>query len=95
LDKELQLHAAPGFDRTVKKLQRNEKQDLDRAIKELMGNPLLGELKKGDLNAVRVYKFSMVNQKTLLAYLYDEIEPSLTFIALGSHENFYRDLKSR
>jgi mRNA-degrading endonuclease YafQ of YafQ-DinJ toxin-antitoxin module len=95
LDKGLQLHSAPAFDRAVKKLQKNEKLDLDRAVKELMDNPLLGELKKGDLSSVRVYKFSMVNQQVLLAYLYDDIEPSLTFIAIGSHENFYRDLKSR
>ncbi|GHT84115.1 hypothetical protein FACS1894137_06760 [Spirochaetia bacterium] len=68
---------------------------MDKAIKELTTNPLLGELKKGDLGSVRVYKFPMVHQQTLPAYLYDEIKPSLTFIAIGSHENFYRDLKSR
>jgi mRNA-degrading endonuclease YafQ of YafQ-DinJ toxin-antitoxin module len=95
LDKGLTLHSAPGFDRAVKKLQKNEKLDLDMAIKELAANPLLGELKKGDLSSVRVYKFSMVHQQALLAYLYEETEPSLTFIAIGAHENFYRDLKSR
>ncbi|GHV78209.1 hypothetical protein AGMMS49942_30300 [Spirochaetia bacterium] len=95
MDRELQLHSAPGFDRAVKRLQKNEKLDLDRAVKELAVNPLLGELKKGDLSSVRVYKFSMVHQQALLAYLYDESEPSLTFIAIGSHEIFYRDLKSR
>jgi mRNA-degrading endonuclease YafQ of YafQ-DinJ toxin-antitoxin module len=93
LDKALKLHSAPVFDRTVKKLQKNEKLDLDRAIKELMDNPLLGEQKKGDLSAARVYKFRMIDRQALLAYLFDEIEPSLTFIAIGSHEDFYRDLK--
>ncbi|GHV74783.1 hypothetical protein AGMMS49940_20850 [Spirochaetia bacterium] len=95
MDKELKLHSAPSFDRAVKKLQKNEKLDLDRAVKELADNPLLGELKKGDLSSVRVYKFPMVHQHAFLAYLYDGIEPSLTFIAIGSHENFYRDLKPR
>ena len=95
MDKDLQLHSTPGFNRAVKKLQKNEKLDLDRAVKELAANPLLGELKKGDLSFVRVYKFSMIHQQALLAYLYDEIGGSLIFIGIGSHENFYRDLKSR
>jgi hypothetical protein len=58
-----------------------------------MKNPLLGELKKGDLNNVRVYKFKMVHQLTLLAYMHDESNENLTLLALGSHANFYRDLK--
>jgi mRNA-degrading endonuclease YafQ of YafQ-DinJ toxin-antitoxin module len=82
-----------SFKKTVKRLHANAKQDLDKAVKELMMNPLAGELKKGDLNGVRVYKFRMINQLTLLAYMFDEADESLTLLALGSHENFYRDLK--
>ena len=82
-----------SFKKTVKRLYANAKQDLDKAVKELMMNPLAGELKKGDLNGVRVYKFRMINQLTLLAYMFDEADESLTLLALGSHENFYRDLK--
>ena len=83
----------PSFERSVKKLHTNAKRDLDKALKELMRNPHSGDLKKGDLNGVRVYKFKMVHQLTLLAYIYDEIEESLTLLALGPHENFYRNLK--
>jgi mRNA-degrading endonuclease YafQ of YafQ-DinJ toxin-antitoxin module len=83
----------PAFERVVKKLHANAKQDLDRAVKELIRNPQAGELKKGDLNGVMVYKFKMVHQLTLLAYMYVESGESLTLLALGSHENFYRDLK--
>ena len=83
----------PAFERTVKKLHANAKRNLDNAVKELMKNPLAGDLKKGDLNGVRVYKFKMVHQLTLLAYIYSETSESLTLLALGSHENFYRDLK--
>ena len=89
----MQIVQFSAFKKVVKKLHTNAKQDLDNAIKELMQNPLIGELKKGDLNGIRVYKFKMVNQLTLLAYMFDETNENLTLLALGSHENFYRDLK--
>ena len=66
---------------------------LDEAIKELMIDPLLGEQKKGDLAFLRVHKFSMVNQLTLLGYSYEDGTVTLELMALGSHENFYRDIK--
>ncbi|WP_223296707.1 type II toxin-antitoxin system RelE/ParE family toxin [Thiorhodovibrio frisius] len=40
---------------------------------------------------MRVYKFDCVNQPFLLAYL--SSEATRIFIAIGPHENFYRDLK--
>ena len=89
----MQIFQYPAFHKVVKKLHPNAKHDLDKAIKALIKNPLEGELKKGDLNGIRVYKFKMVNTLTLLAYNYDEGEKNLTLLALGPHENFYRDLK--
>jgi len=89
----MQIIQFPAFLKTVKKLHPNAKQDLDEAIKELIKNPSVGDLKKGNLNRVRVYKFKMVHQLTLLAYIYDESIEDLTLLALGPHENFYRDLK--
>jgi mRNA-degrading endonuclease YafQ of YafQ-DinJ toxin-antitoxin module len=83
----------PSFEKVVKKLHANAKLDLDEAIKELTLNPLAGDMKKGDLNGIRVFKFKMVRQLTLLAYMYNENEKILTLLALGPHENFYRDLK--
>jgi len=35
----------------------------------------------------------MVNQLNLLAYSYEDEVLTLSLLALGSHENFYRDLK--
>ena len=58
-----------------------------------MEEPLLGEQKKGDLSFMRVYKFKMVNQLTLLGYSYEDGALVLELMALGSHENFYRDAK--
>ena len=83
----------PSFKRTVKKLHNNQKQDLDTAIKALMEEPTLGERKKGELAYLRVYKFKMVKQLTLLGYSYEDGTVTLELIALGPHENFYRDIK--
>lgn len=84
----------PTFKKQVKKLHKNQKLDLDRAIKMIVENPYSGEMKKGDLNDIQVYKFTMINQLTLLAYEFIEEKLQLTLLALESHENFYRDLKT-
>ncbi|MCL9775486.1 type II toxin-antitoxin system RelE/ParE family toxin [Vibrio methylphosphonaticus] len=83
----------PSFKKAVKKLHKNQKKDLDHAIRELMKDPHLGEQKKGDLSFLRVHKFKMVKQLTLLGYSYEDGTVTLELMALGSHENFYRDVK--
>jgi len=83
----------PAFKKTVKKLNPNQKKDLDAAVKELIENPNLGEQKKGDLVFLRVHKFKMNKQLTLLGYSFDDGTLILELMALGSHENFYRDIK--
>ncbi|HEA54116.1 hypothetical protein LCGC14_1431470 [marine sediment metagenome] len=83
----------PTFKKAVKKLKANQKKDLDSAIKELMADPDLGEQKKGDLSFLRVHKFKMNKQLTLLGYGFNHGALVLELIALGSHENFYRDIK--
>ena len=82
------------FKKAVKKLHANQKADLDKAVMTIMENPAIGELKVGDLAGISVYKFQMVNQLTLLAYEYEDQTITLTLLAIGPHENFYRDLKS-
>jgi mRNA-degrading endonuclease RelE of RelBE toxin-antitoxin system len=81
------------FKKTVKKLHKNQKQDLDEAVKFIMKNPIAGDAKVGDFTGVRVYKFKMVKQLTLLAYSYDDYTITLTLLALDSHQNFYKNLK--
>ena len=83
----------PSFKKAVNRLHSNQKDDLDTAIKLLMNDPMLGEQKKGDLSFMRVYKFKMVKQLTLLGYSYEDGAVILELITLGSHENFYRDVK--
>ena len=85
----------PTFKKAVKKLKTNQKKELDAAVKTLMDQPGLGEQKKGDLGFLRVYKFKMNKQLTLLGYSFDDGTLTLELMALGSHENFYRDIKRR
>lgn len=85
----------PTFQKAVKKLKPSQKKDLDLAVKDLMANPNIGEQKKGDLAFLRVHKFKMNKQLTLLGYSFDDGALILELMVLGSHENFYRDIKRK
>jgi mRNA-degrading endonuclease RelE of RelBE toxin-antitoxin system len=91
----VQIFQTKTFKKTVSKLHSNQKKELDQAVKEIMNNPLVGEEKVGDLIGIRVHKYHMIKQLMLLAYQYDHNDPSITLLALGTHENFYRDLKKK
>ena len=85
----------PSFRKVYKKLKPNQKIDADAAIDVIISSPEeVGTQKKGDLSGVYVYKFKMVGQLTLIAYTFEEGNIVLTLLAIGSHENFYRDLKN-
>ncbi|MGK2906594.1 MAG: type II toxin-antitoxin system RelE/ParE family toxin [Desulfuromonadales bacterium] len=88
----MRLLVTPTFERTVKRLHRQQKADLDEAVRFLSNNPESGEAKVGDLLGVRVYKFRLSNQLCLLAYRIID-EQTLKLLAFGPHENFCRDLK--
>lgn len=89
----MNIQQTATFSKQIKKLHKNQKGELDQAIKAIVKNPAIGEMKKGDLNGVQVYKFKMVNQLTLLAYDFNASKKQLILLAIGSHENFYRNLK--
>jgi len=93
LTKVVSVLQTPTFKKAVKKLKPNQKKDLDTAVKALMQDPKLGEAKKGDLAFLRVHKFQMNKQLTLLGYSYDDGTLVLELMALGTHENFYRDVR--
>jgi mRNA-degrading endonuclease RelE of RelBE toxin-antitoxin system len=95
LTKATSVLQTPTFKKAAKKLKPNQKQELDGAVRMLMANPTLGEQKKGGLGFLRVYKFKINKQLTLLGYSFHEGTLTLELMALGSHENFYRDLKQR
>jgi hypothetical protein len=81
----------PPFKRSYKKMHANRKKEINAAILAIVENPEIGELKKGDLAGVYVYKFQCINQLMLLSYEYDPVTRILLY--LGVHENFFRDMK--
>lgn len=87
----IRLEQRPAFKRAYKRLHPNQRQALHQAMQEVIANPLMGAEKRGDLAGVRVHRFDCLGQLYLLAYLHKE--ESRTFLAVGPHENFYRDLK--
>ena len=87
----MQLKQTPSFRRVYKKLYKPQRLEVNDAIHALMADPGLGEAKVGDLAGILVYKFDVNQQITLLAYTF--ADQTLTLLALGPHENFYRGLK--
>jgi mRNA interferase RelE/StbE len=79
------------FRKSYKKLHANQIKPVNDAIRYILSDPHCGEEKKGDLAGVLVYKFRVKDQQFLLAYEHDK--DTLFLLALGVHENFYRDLK--
>ena len=75
----------------MKKLHTQARKTVDEAVRRIVEEPTIGESNKGDLLGVRVYKFRINKQEILLSYRVGDED--LILIAVGSHENFYRDMK--
>ena len=88
---QVRILQSSAFARSYKKLHDNQKQDVDSAVLAIVENPLIGEQKRGELAGVYVYKFKSQSQLMLLAYGFDPKTRHL--LLLGTHENFYRELK--
>lgn len=86
------VYVSPAFSRKMKKLKKQEKKELDNAVLDILSDPTIGQEKAGDLAGVFVHKFKINKQLTLLSYTFNNGEIHL--LTYGSHENFYRDLKS-
>ena len=80
------------FSRALKRLHKNEKRALDKAVMAIATNPELGDAKVGDLTGISVYKFEANQSQWLLAYRIVS-RKEITLLVVGPHENFYRDLK--
>lgn len=83
------------FARQYKKLHDNVAADVDAAIETVAASPTIGERKKGDLADLLVFKFRSKGQLYLLGYSLDDQVRLVYLEAIGSHENFYRDIKGR
>lgn len=90
---DINIRQMPAFKKAYKKLASTHRLIVNEAIRAIVNDPNIGEEKKGDLSGVYVYKFKINHQKMLLAYEWDY--ESRILLALGVHENFYRDLKGK
>ncbi len=90
---EIQILQMPPFKRAYKRLHPNQRQIVDNAIRTIVANPEIGQPKKGNLDSVYVHKFPCLDKQMLLAYEWNPTTRLL--LALGVHENFYRNLKKR
>ena len=88
----MKIYQSRLFEKKVKKMSKAEKDALDREVRNIAENPNVGEEKKGDLKGVFVHKFKLKTILYLLAYRKTGLD--LELIMIGSHENYYRDLKS-
>jgi mRNA-degrading endonuclease RelE of RelBE toxin-antitoxin system len=88
-----QVEQTKRFVRAYKKLHDNIVRDVDEAVFAVAENPDIGEKKKGDLSDLWVHKFRSQGQLWLLGYSRDDGIQLIYLEAIGSHENFYRDLK--
>ncbi len=99
----------PNFKRPfvtfVKKQHKPFQAVIEDEVNTVCQNPLIGEMKQGDLTGIRVHKFRHQKKEWLMAYFVDadgmenglENRPQfilIDFYQIGSHENFYDDLKS-
>ena len=83
----------PPFKRAYKRLHPNQRIVVDEAVRTIVDNPEAGEAKRGDLAGIYVHKFPCLDKQMLLAYQWDPATRVL--LALGVHENFYRNLKEQ
>lgn len=88
----MQVIQSPLFLKKVKKLHKKQKVELDKQIRLLIQRPNIGQQKKGDLKAIFVHKFKINKTQYLLAYRYKK--NIIELITLGTHENYYRGLKT-
>ena len=87
----MKILQTPTFQRKYKKLHKGERDLVNSVLDEILEDVEVGLLKKGDLGSLRVHKKRKGKQEFLVAYW--STKGALEFIDMGSHENFYRDLK--
>jgi len=88
----MKIYQSRSFEKKVKRYNKQEKTKLDNEIRKIIRNPSIGTKKKGDLKGVFIHKFKIKAALYLLSYRM--VTDGLELIMIGTHENYYRDLKS-
>ena len=94
-NQEINVYQTRTFEKALNKLDDPVRDLVDDQIDLIIDNPEIGTLKKGDLSHIRVHKFKINDEQTLLGYNWNEGKVTLTLLLIGPHENFYRDIKRR
>ncbi|PKL51611.1 MAG: hypothetical protein CVV37_05525 [Nitrospira bacterium HGW-Nitrospira-1] len=81
----------PPFKKFVKKQSRAFQLAVEDEVEGVIKSPDTGEAKKGDLSGLMVHKFKFQRQEYLIAYKTEG--NTIVFYMIGTHENFYRELK--
>lgn len=89
----IKVFEARRFTKALNKLPKKQLRLVEDEIENIITNPLLGDQKKGDLAYLRVHKFQLNNQLVLLGYSWIDAQLELYLLQLGSHENFYKEIK--
>jgi len=89
---QMKIYQSRSFEKKVKRYNKDEKSKLDQEIRKIVQNPSIGIQKKGDLKGIFIHKFKI--KATLYLFSYRMVTEGLELIMIGTHENYYRDLKS-
>lgn len=94
----MQVNYKRPFATFFKKAKKPLQLAIEDVVVAIQNTPSIGEEKAGDLKGVFVYKFRFNRQEYLIAYKFGETTDTLSvlwidFYQVGSHENFYEELK--
>ena len=88
----MNIYQSKSFENKVKKFNKTQKTNLDEEIKKIISEPEIGTEKKGDLKGIFIHKFKIKATMYLLSYRHTN--DGIELITIGSHENYYRNLKT-
>ena len=92
---EIDVYQSRRFEKVLKKLPEPLLKMVEDEIDNIIKEPEIGVLKKGDLSHLRVHKFKIDNEQVLLGYSWVENKIEIYLLCLGSHENFYKKMKDQ
>lgn len=75
--------------RFIKKADKPLKEKIREEVLKIGENPKMGELLSGKLKHLRSHHFTFIRTQYRVAY---EIRSNIIVVAIGTRENFYRDL---
>lgn len=75
--------------RFIKKADKPLKEKIKEEVLKIVENPKIGEHLNGKLKNLRSHHFRFVRTQYRIAYM---VKGNLIIVAVGSRENFYRDL---